>query len=90
MLLYKNSDLHKCHAAAVQTLSPYFDRIAPVHFTLSYTITTPEHEITLDTFMAHGEITQALGAASLGAAPDVSARPKEGLFAGLISGPAPQ
>jgi hypothetical protein len=89
ILLYEDSDLAAAHRVLRDILAPYMDEIAPVQFTVSYTLLTEAFEITLDTLMDNDDILGALDRPGFGKMPDTAARDAGGIFGAALSGKRP-
>jgi hypothetical protein len=89
ILLYEDSDLPAAHRALCDILAPYMDEVAPVQFTVSYTLLTEAFEITLDTLMDNDDILGALDRPGFGKMPETAARDTSGIFGATLSGRRP-
>lgn len=85
VLLCEDSDIQAAHRAFAEIVSPWFERAAPVQFTVTYTILTDRRDITVDTLMDNRDILKAVGAGTLGAMPESRARGGDDVFEARLS-----
>jgi hypothetical protein len=89
VLLYTDSDIRAAHHTLYAALRPYMDAAAPLQFTVSYLIITPDLQITVEALMDHDDIVDALTRPDFGKVPTTNRRLENGLFSNAISGLTP-
>lgn len=85
IMLYEDTDIDKAHRALCETLEPFMASIAPLQFTVTYLILTPEFQITVESLMDNDEILEGLTRPGFGKLPTTDIRRSDGLFGNAIS-----
>ena len=89
VLLYQDSDPVQSHQMLCDLLAPFMEQMAPVQFTVSYTMLTDDFDITIETLMDNDEILSALDGPGFGKAPSTARRGAFGAFGVAVSGMRP-